>query len=241
LEVRSLVVQQVELPAQSELDRLNAELESRTPQEIIRWAVDRFGDGLTLACSFGGVSGMALLDMAVRIEPHIEVFYLDTGFLFPHTLKTRDEAIRRYGIRPVAYHSPLTAEEQAQRYGDRLWEREPDKCCGIRKVDPNRRALEGRSAWITGLRRDQANTRRTVNPVAWDHKFGLYKISPLAHWDEKDVWRYIFKHSVPYNPLHDEGYPSIGCTHCTRAVAVGEDPRAGRWSGTAKVECGLHR
>lgn len=125
--------------------------------------------------------------------------------------------------------------------GDRLWEREPDKCCGIRKVDPNRRALEGRSAWITGLRRDQANTRRTVNPVAWDHKFGLYKISPLAHWDEKDVWRYIFKHSVPYNPLHDEGYPSIGCTHCTRAVAVGEDPRAGRWSGTAKVECGLHR
>lgn len=233
--------QRVEAPSQEELARLNEQLESATPQEVIQWAVDRFGEGLVLACSFGGISGMALLDMAVKIDPEIDIFYLNTDFLFPETLKTRDEAIRRYNIDPVAYKSLYTPEEQAEKFGDALWRHDPDQCCGLRKVEPNRRALEDRTAWIAGLRRDQASTRRDVRPAGWDEKFGLFKISPLAYWDEKQVWRYIFENSVPYNPLHDQGYPSLGCTHCTRAVGQGEDGRAGRWSGADKVECGLHK
>jgi phosphoadenosine phosphosulfate reductase len=228
-------------PTAEELELLNERLEGCSPQEIIRWAVDEHGDGLTLACSFGGISGMALLDMAVKIRPDIDVFYLDTDFLFPETLETRDKAVQRYGITPLAFRSRLSPQQQVEQYGPELWQRNPDLCCAMRKVEPNRRALEGRTAWITGLRRDQASTRRSVRPVAWDEKFGLYKISPLAFWDEKQVWRYIFQNDVPYNPLHDQGFPSIGCTNCTRRVAAGEDPRAGRWSGVAKTECGLHR
>lgn len=228
-------------PSRDVLDELNARLADRTPQEIIAWSMEEHGAGLTLACSFGGVSGMALLDMATKLDPAISVFYIDTDFLFPQTQALRERAVERYGIRPKGYRSMLSPAEQAARFGDRLWERNPDACCTMRKVEPNGRALEGRTAWITGLRRDQASTRREVQPVMWDEKFGLYKISPLAFWDEQQVWRYIFAHDVPYNPLHDEGYPSLGCTHCTRAVGQGEDARAGRWSGTAKVECGLHR
>ncbi len=236
-----MATEQIVEPTQEELDALNAELSSRTPQEILRWAMDRFGDGLILACSFGGISGMALLDMAVKLKPDIDIFYLDTDFLFPETYRTRDRAVEKYGIRPVAFKSRYTPEEQAQEFGDELWRSNPDQCCALRKVEPNRRALEGRTAWIAGLRRDQASTRRDVQPVSWDRKFGLYKISPLAYWTEKDVWRYIFANDVPYNPLHDQGYPSLGCTYCTRRVAEGEDSRAGRWSGTGKIECGLHK
>lgn len=233
-------LRRVSEPTAEELALLNERFAGATPQEIIQWAVDEFGEGLTLACSFGGISGMALLDMAVKIDPGIDVFYIDTHFLFPETLATRDEAIRRYNIKPLAFGTRLTPEQQAREYGDELWKSNPDLCCSIRKVEPNRQALEGRSAWITGLRRDQSSTRRNVQPVDWDAKFGLYKISPLAHWDEKQVWRYIFENSVPYNPLHDQGYPSLGCTNCTRRVGEGEDGRAGRWSGTGKIECGLH-
>lgn len=231
----------VERPTAEELEQVNEELSSSAPQEIIEWAVKRFGDGLTLACSFGGISGMALLDMAVKIRPDISVFYIDTDFLFPETLATREEASQRYSIQPVGYKSHLNPQEQAKKFGDELWKHDPDLCCSLRKVEPNRRALQGRSAWITGLRRDQSSTRRDVQPVAWDEKFGLYKISPLAFWDEKQVWRYIFEKDVPYNPLHDQGFPSLGCTHCTRRVGEGEDGRAGRWTGFMKTECGLHR
>ncbi len=232
---------QVRKATADELERLNESLSTRTPQEIIQWAIDEHGEGLTLACSFGGISGMALLDMAVKIKPDIDVFYLDTDFLFPETLETRDKAMQRYNIKPLAFRSRIDQQQQAHEYGEELWKNNPDLCCAMRKVEPNQRALEGRTAWITGLRRDQANTRRNVQPVTWDEKFGLYKISPLAQWDEKQVWRYIFQNNVPYNPLHDQGYPSIGCTNCTRRVGVGEDSRAGRWSGIAKTECGLHR
>lgn len=225
----------------ADMDALNSKLETRSPQEIVAWAVDEFGDGLTLACSFGGVSGMALLDMAVAVKPDISVFYLDTGFLFPETLQTRDRAVERYGIRPVGYSTQVSPEEQARRHGEELWARDPDLCCAIRKVEPNARALKGKAAWITGLRRDQSSTRRAVRPVDWDAKFGLYKVSPLAGWTERQVWAYVIEHGVPYNPLHDAGYPSIGCTHCTRPVGAGEDIRSGRWSGTGKIECGLHK
>jgi phosphoadenosine phosphosulfate reductase len=223
-----------------ELERLSAQLEERTPPDILRWAVDEFFPGLTLACSFGGPSGMVLLDMMSRIEPRVEVFYLDTDFLFPETHATRDRAVERYGIRPVAYKSRLTPEEQAERHGDALWSRDPDLCCELRKVEPNVRALEGKRAWVSGIRRDQAATRRETPIVQWDEKFGLVKVNALAKWTEADVWGYIVKHDVPYNPLHDQSYPSLGCTYCTKAVAPGEDPRAGRWQGFDKTECGLH-
>jgi phosphoadenosine phosphosulfate reductase len=227
-------------PTGAELDALNAELEGRTPQEIVAWASGRFGARLTLACSFGGVSGMALLDMAVKIRPDMRVFYLDTEFLFPETYTARDEAARRYGIVPLGFRSQLTPGAQAAEYGDRLWERDPDRCCALRKVEPNRRALEGMEAWIAGLRRDQSRTREAVRPVQWDAQFGLYKLAPLWNWTEDDVWTYVAKEGVPVNALHAYGYASIGCTHCTRPVGAGEDSRAGRWSGRGKTECGLH-
>jgi phosphoadenosine phosphosulfate reductase len=221
--------------------RWSQELQRVSPSDILEWAIHNFGKRLGLASSFGGVSGMALLDMAVKLDPDIRVFYVDTEFLFPETYQTRDKAMRRYGITPLAYRPVLTPEEQAARYGDRLWERDPDLCCSLRKVEPNRRAVEGLDAWVAGLRRDQSETRSNVQPVIWDAKFGLYKICPLWNWTEEQVWDYIGKERVSVNPLHVEGYPSIGCTHCTRRVVEGEDLRAGRWSGVGKTECGLHK
>jgi phosphoadenosine phosphosulfate reductase len=217
------------------------ELEGQTPQEILRWAIGRFGDTLGIACSFGGVSGMALVDMAVAIQPDARVFYVDTEFLFPETYATRDAVQEKYGIVPLGYRPKLTPEAQAAKYGDALWKTDPDLCCALRKVEPNQRALEGLSAWVAGLRRDQSETRREVAPVQWDAKFGLFKIAPLYAWTEKDVWRYVVANGVPTNPLHDVGYKSIGCTHCTRAVGEGDDLRAGRWAGSDKTECGLHK
>lgn len=221
--------------------RWSDELRDASPQEILEWAVETFGDKLGLACSFGGVSGMTLLHMAMQIDPHMKVFYIDTDFLFPETLQTRDKAVQRYGLTPLVYRPRLNPEEQAAQYGDRLWETNPDLCCAMRKVEPNRQALEGLGAWIAGLRRDQSKTRRQVEPVMWDAKFSLYKVCPLWNWNEDQVWEFVGKERISVNPLHIEGYPSIGCTHCTRRVGAGEDLRAGRWSNTDKTECGLHR
>ena len=223
-----------------ELAQLSAELEERTPQESLRWAVDEFFPDLTLACSCGGPSGMVLVDMISKIEPRVEVFYLDTDFLFPETLETRDRVIERYGVNAVAYKSKLTPEEQARQHGDEIWLRNPDLCCQLRKVEPNQRALTGKRAWISGLRRDQAATRRETPIVQWDEKFGLVKVNPLARWTEADVWSYIVRNDVPYNPLHDQNYPSVSCTYCTKPVQPGDDPRSGRWQGFDKVECGIH-
>lgn len=224
----------------AELQRAARDLEAASPQQILRWATACYQPGLALACSFGGPSGMVLLDMTMRIDRSVEVFYLDTDFLFPETYKLRDIAAARYGIEPAGYMSLLTPDEQARRHGEALWSRDPDACCAIRKVEPNRRALAGKRAWISGIRRDQTKQRAATPVVEWDEKFSLVKVSPLATWSEADVWKYIVEHGVPYNELHDRGYPSIGCTHCTRSVRPGDDPRSGRWQGQNKVECGLH-
>jgi phosphoadenosine phosphosulfate reductase len=223
-----------------DLAAIAARLEEAEPEEILRWTIETYAGDVTLACSFGGASGMALLDMAVKIDPGIHVFYLDTDVLFPETYATRDRAAARYRIRPEGFRSELTLAEQAARYGDALWARDPDLCCQLRKVEPNVRALAGRRAWITAIRRDQTANRRDTPVVAWDEKFGLVKVAPLVRWDEQRVWKYLIAHDVPYNPLHDHGYPSIGCTHCTRPVRPGDDPRSGRWAGDDKTECGLH-
>ena len=223
----------------ADIARFSAEMEGKEPQDILRWAVQEFQPGLTLACSFGGPTGMVLLDMIMQIDPSVEVFYLDTDFLFPETYQLRDACEQKYGFKPVGYKSLLTPEAQAEKHGPALWSRDPDLCCEIRKVEPNYRALEGKTAWIAGMRRDQGKTRREIGVVEWDAKFDLVKLNPLATWDERRVWTYIMANDVPYNVLHDRSYPSIGCTYCTKPVAAGEDPRSGRWAGFDKEECGI--
>jgi len=223
-----------------ELAAASQRLEGESAEAVLLWAHERFAPDIALACSFGGPSGMVLVDMASRLGLEPEVFYLDTDVLFPETYTLRDEVSRRYGIQPVGYRSRLSLEEQAAEHGEALWLRDPDRCCYLRKVEPNERALAGKRAWISGVRRDQSSTRRSVPIVEWDGTFGLVKLSPLATWAEDDVWAYIRRNDVPYNVLHDDGYPSIGCMPCTRRVQAGEDRRAGRWSGFDKTECGIH-
>lgn len=222
-------------------DALVYEYRERTPQEHLAAVFAAYGDTAALSCSFGGTSGMVLLDMAVRIHPTVRVITLDTGFLFPETHALIARAEQRYGIIVEAVRPLLSPLAQADQHGDALWERDPDACCRMRKVEPMRAAMAGLRAWITGVRRDHSPTRRDTPVVKWDDTFGLMKVNPLVAWTEKDVWAYIMANDVPYNTLHDAGYASIGCTHCTRPIQAGEDIRAGRWSGTGKTECGLHR
>lgn len=222
------------------LDELNNRFAGRRAEDLIRWAAESYPGRLALSCSFGGASGMVLLDLALKIDAGIDVLYVDTGFLFPETHATVAAVRARYGIEPLPFRPEWSPETQALQLGPALWERDPDQCCEIRKVAPMRQALAGYDAYLTGLRRDQASTRQQTPLIQWDAKFGLLKINPLATWTEREVWAYIVASALPYNALHDQGYPSLGCTNCTRAVAPGEDPRAGRWSGNDKVECGLH-
>lgn len=221
------------------LARLSAAFEACTPQEVLRWALSEFAPDIALACSFGA-EDVALVDMVWRIRPETSIFYLDTEVLFPETYATRDRLAERYGIRFLQIRPAVTLEGQELRFGPDLWARDPDRCCHIRKVQPLRSALAGLRAWITGIRREQSPTRKTAPIVEADRRFGLVKVNPLARWTWADVWAYILAHDVPSNPLHGQGYPSIGCIHCTAPVAPGEDPRAGRWKGKGKLECGLH-
>ena len=221
------------------LQALNAAFEARTPHEVLTYAIETYYPDIVLASSFGA-EDVVLIDMVHRINPHTPILYLDTDFLFQETYETRDALIRKYGIAPIQVKSLLTPDQQADKFGDKLWERRPDECCNQRKVEPLTRALKGYKAWITGIRRDQAPTRAHAGLVEWDQKFQMVKFNPLARWKAEDVWAYIKLYEVPYNPLHDQQYPSIGCTYCTRPVQPGEDPRAGRWDGFSKTECGLH-
>ncbi len=193
-----------------------------------------------LAVSFGGLGGLVLLDVALRIEPKLPVYYLDTGLLFPETYAFIRRIEQRYGIATIAVRPELSLVEQARAHGDALWERNPDACCALRKVQPQRAFLKDYDAWITGLHRTSMASRQTVQRVAWDRSANVVKVSPLALWDDADVERYAREHDIPHNPLIDEGYASIGCLPCTRRVRPGEDPRSGRWAGFAKTECGLH-
>jgi len=193
-----------------------------------------------LACSFGGPSGSVILDLLHRAGEEVPVCYLDTDLLFDETYALVERVKARYGIEPIPVRSHLDLHEQAERHGEALWSSDPDACCALRKVEPQAEFLRSYRAWITGIRRDQSASRSGAHAIDWDDRFHLVKVSPLVDWTEEDVWAYIREHDVPYNALHDEGYPSIGCWPCTRAVGSGEDERAGRWIGTAKTECGLH-
>ena len=225
-------------PDAADLAALNERFETAEPAEIVRWAVETYGDGLSVGASFGGPTGMAILHMTATLKPNVHVFVLDTGYLFEETHQTRERATAALGLSNVqVYQSQLTHEEQAAEHGAALWMRDPDRCCDLRKVEPNRRALAGKTAWIAGLRRDQSNGRKSVPIVGWSERFDLVKINPLARWTEKDTWDYLLKHDVPYNPLLDHGFVSIGCYNCT---VPGKQGRQGRWEGFEKDECGLH-
>ncbi|MBD2844691.1 phosphoadenylyl-sulfate reductase [Paenibacillus sp. IB182496] len=214
-------------------------LEAATPEAVIAYAVQTFPN-LTLACSFGA-EDVVLVDMLQKISPSSDIFYLDTDFHFKETYETRDRLAAHYNLKFVEVKPELTPEEQAEKHGAELWKSEPNACCNIRKVEPLTRILTQYEAWITGIRRDQAPTRANAKKIEYDAKFGLVKFNPIASWTSDDVWHYIRTHNLIYNPLHDQNYPSIGCEYCTRKVMPGEDPRAGRWSGNEKTECGLHK
>lgn len=208
--------------------------EALSAEEVIARMVERFHPRVLLASSFQQEESV-LIDMLMRIEPEARIFTLDTGVLFPETYETWRAMEERYGIE-IETASGISLEEQATRYGDALWEREPDLCCTIRKVTPLKEILADVDGWIVGVRRDQAPTRANTPKIGWDAKHGIWKAAPLADWSERDVWRYIHANDLPYNPLHDRGYASIGCTHCTVPAA----DRSGRWAGSDKLECGLH-
>ena len=210
------------------------ELEPASAEEVLRFAVERFHPRLYVACSFQKEASV-IMDLLLRIEPEARFFTLDTGVLFDETYATWRRVEEHYGI-TVDRYAGISLDEQAERHGQALWNRDHDRCCSIRKVAPLGEALSDVDAWISGLRRDQAAGRANTPKLDWDRKHGLWKLNPLADWTERDVWSYIAANDVPYHPLHDRGYSSIGCTHCTHP---GGD-RAGRWAGTDKIECGIH-
>lgn len=224
---------------EAELLRLNALFAERPPEELLVWAADQFGPRAVLTCSFGGAAGMVLLDLVARHQLPTTVLFLDTDLLFPETYALAEAVEGRYGITVRRQRPAVSLEEQARAHGAELHARDPEGCCAIRKVAPLAAALRPFQAWVSGIRRQQTAQRATTELVAWSAKHGVLKLSPLAHWGERELWAYVHTHAVPYNPLLDQGYPSLGCVPCTRPAA-GDDPRGGRWSGFAKTECGLH-
>jgi len=209
------------------------------PREILQWAVETFYPRLTMATAFGP-EGCVILHMLSEIEPRVRVFNLDTGYQFPETLALRDQIAARYGIEVEMVRPDTSVAEYEALNGGPVYNRDSDRCCAERKLGPLRRAVAGYDAWISAIRADQSAHRAKSSVVGWDAKFSLVKVNPLLRWTKRDVWAFIIANNVPYNPLHDQGYPSIGCWPCTRAVLPGGNERDGRWAGQAKTECGLH-
>ena len=218
-------------------EQAGRDLEGAHPGDVLRWAAEAFGDGLVVASSMGDE---VLVDLAARTVPGIDVVFLDTGYHFAETLGTRDYYAQFTDDTLRTVLPLLTVAEQDAAHGPRLHDRDPDRCCAIRKVEPLERALGPYAAWVTGMRREDAPTRTDIPVVGWDARRSKVKLNPLAAWTQDDVDAYVAEHHVVLNPLRELGYTSIGCAPCTRAVAAGEDPRAGRWSGQNKTECGLH-
>lgn len=224
---------------------LAEEFEQKTPRDVLQWAAENFAPRVAISSAFGP-EGLVIIDIAQRkVTPCLPVFTIDTGFLFKETVELIHKVEQEYGITVERLHPELTPEQQAERYGAELFRREPNKCCHIRKVLPLQNKLKSLDAMITGVRRSQGESRagaRIVQLQETPDGHRCVKINPLAGWTKEEVWWYIISHQLHYNPLHDQGYPSIGCTPdcCTRPVGDGEDERAGRWAGTNKKECGLH-
>jgi phosphoadenosine phosphosulfate reductase len=229
----------VQMISEEELTAANLTLAGKTPQEVLRWAVARFAPRLTMATAFGA-EGCCLIHMLAEIEPRIPIFNLETGYQFAETLAMRERLRERYGIDVEWVRPETTVEEYEKEHGGPLYVIRSDQCCHDRKIVPLRRSLAGFDAWISSIRKDQTEHRAKAGVLQWDRKFELAKVNPLLTWTKKDVWSFVMKHDIPYNPLHDQNYPSIGCWPCTRPVADGADERSGRWAGTVKKECGLH-
>ncbi len=214
------------------------DVEAMSAEDLLRELYSVYGDRMCLTSSWQKQSSV-LIHMISELGLEIPIVELDTGLLFSQTYETRDRLVERYGldlIRPDV----LSIAEQHREEGANLWESDPDRCCHIRKVEPLERALAPYEAWISGIRREQALTRADAQKLEWSERYGVWKVHPIVDWDSKRVQAYIHVNEIPYNPLHDEGYPSVGCIPCTRPVAVGEDERAGRWAGSDKLECGIH-
>lgn len=218
-------------------ERAARELEDASAQEIISWAAKTFGEGL---CMTSSMADALMVDLASRQVPGIDVIFLDTGYHFAETIGTRDAVGSVHDINLITVEPRRTVEEQDTALGPRLYARNPEICCHLRKVEPLERALEPYTAWLTGLRREDSVTRRDTPVVQWDQRRRMTKVNPIARWTQDDVDTYMAEHGVLINPLQDDGFPSIGCEPCTRRVAPGEDPRSGRWAGTGKTECGIH-
>ncbi len=226
-------------PDPQEIERAARELTGKPPERVLAWAANRFAPRIALSTAFGA-EGCVLVDVIARHHLPIDVFTIDTGLLFAETYALWRGLERRYGIRIHGVKPELDVAAQARVYGDRLWESDPDRCCALRKVAPLGRALRGLDAWITSIRSEETRDRAAARTVEIDDRFGLVKVNPLLGWTSHQVRAHLRDYAVPYNPLHDQGYPSIGCVPCTSPVSAGEDPRAGRWRGRAKTECGLH-
>jgi len=222
-----------------EIAAANAELDGQPPEAVLRWAVKRFGSKLLFSTAFGA-EGCCILHMLAEFGREVRLINLDTGYQFKETLELRERIKERYGLEVDLIQPDTTVEVYEEIHGGPLYTHRPDQCCHDRKIIPLRRALVGYDAWISAIRSDQTKDRAVAKVFHWDAKFNLAKVNPLLSWTFKDVWKFIHKHKIPYNPLHDQNYPSIGCWPCTGPVEPGQDERAGRWAGTQKKECGLH-
>jgi phosphoadenosine phosphosulfate reductase len=218
-------------------EQAGRDLETASAQDVLRWAIDTFGHRFAIASSMG--DGL-LAHLAASVEPGVDILFLDTGYHFAETIGTRDAVAASYDVNVRTVLPLLSVKQQDEQYGPDLWNRDPTTCCAMRKVEPLARALEPYVAWASGIRRDEAVTRRDTRVVEWDDKRGKVKVNPIATWTQAEVDAYVEKHGVLVNPLAYDGFPSIGCAPCTHRVAPGDDPRSGRWSGQAKTECGLH-
>jgi phosphoadenosine phosphosulfate reductase len=220
----------------------SAELDGRPPEDILAWALAEYAPRVGISTAFG-IEGCALIDMAVKLDAKVKVFTVDTDFLFPESRELVQRFVDKYGLNLTVLQGAVSKDEQERTHGVALWERDPDTCCALRKVEPTRRAVAGLDAWLAGLRRDQGPSRAGIRVLErYDHDDGspLVKVNPLAAWTRNDTWKYVLANDVPYNPLLDQGYSSIGCWPCTRPVERGADERAGRWAGSSKKECGIH-
>lgn len=221
-----------------DLAKQNEIFETQTPQEILKWGEERFGRDIALMSSFGTES-VVLLHMVSQTAPEMKVLFLETGYHFQETKDYKKLLIEKFKLNVVDLTAAMGREDFVRTHGDDLYDKDPDKCCAINKVEPLQRGLKEFKAWVSGIRRGQGPTRKSVHILEL-YEDGLYKLNPLANWTSKDAWQYIKTNALPVHPLFDKGYTSIGCWPCTRPVLPGEDDRAGRWAGRVKTECGIH-
>jgi phosphoadenosine phosphosulfate reductase len=210
------------------------------PFELLEWAIKQFGFTKIVMGTGFGAPGVVLLDIVKQINKDIDVFYIDTGILFPETYRLKKQLEDKYDMKFMKFNTQISLHQQSELYGNKLWNENPDLCCNVRKVMPLKKALTNYEVWVTGIRRAQTKLRVNSNSVEYDERYNITKINPLVSWTHNQVWEYIRNNNLPYNELHDKNYPSLGCTHCTSSVKPGEDHRSGRWRGSCKTECGLH-